>query len=397
MIVTMIGHKGIPSSSGGIERHVEELATELVRFGVRVISFDRQWYVGETNPACGIERRWSYGLHTKHLDAITHTFTAIVLARRDHPDIIHLHGVGPALLAGFVRLMHPKAKVIATFHCIDRKHAKWGFFAKAMLRIGEWCACRFAHRTIAVSDEISRYCMNAYDAQTSTVPNGVRTLPIGDASRLNDFGLRPQGYFALVARLIPHKNAHVAIEAHTLLAKRRPELAAAHPLVVIGGSSFTDAYAASLRDLAETCPHVKLVGEQRGDDLRALQAHALAHAVVSTNEGMSIALLEAMSYKKPVIVSDIPENTDITGHDALIVRVNDASSLSRAMENLLDMTESERANMGEALYDRVQAKHRWTAIAEQTFHIYQEVLVSGVSSFHVVDLLSRKSIPTFWL
>lgn len=397
MIVTMIGHKGIPSSSGGIERHVEELATELVRFGVRVISFDRAWYVGDTNPVAGIERRWSHGWHTKNLDAITHTFTAILLARRDRPDIIHLHGVGPALLAGFARLVHPRAKIIVTFHCVDRMHAKWGFFAKTMLRIGEWCACRCAHRTIAVSDTIGRYCMSAYDTQTATIPNGVRINPSADASHLADFGLNPQGYFALVARLIPHKNVHVAIEAHSLLAQRRPDLAAKHPLVVIGGSSFTDTYASALRDLANTYPHVKLVGEQRGDALRALQSHAVAHAIVSASEGMSIALLEAMSYRKPLIVSDIPENTDVTSHDALVVRLNDASSLSRAMENMLDMTDAERARMGDALYDRVRTNHHWGSIAEQTFHVYQEILTSTAPALHAADVLNRKTVLTFWL
>src|SRR5512133_727521 len=101
MIVIMIGHKGLPAHSGGVERHVEELSKELVRLGVRVISFDRKWYVAELNPVCGVECGWRFGIHLKHLGASTHTLSAISLSRHEKPDVILVHGVGPSLVIPF--------------------------------------------------------------------------------------------------------------------------------------------------------------------------------------------------------------------------------------------------------------------------------------------------------
>ena len=373
MIITMIGHKGLPTRSGGIERHVEELSAGLLNLGHRVISFDRKWYVGDIAPMAGVDRRWSYGLRTKNLDAITHTFTALIIAMKDRSDIIHIHGVGPSLLAPIARLFHPRATIVCTFHCVDRYHAKWGWFARLMLRMGEWSACTFAHRTITVSQGLAGYCLREYDAQTSVIPNGVRLPKIQESTGiLGDYQLIPDGYFAMITRLIPHKNVHVAIEAHRLMQERRPDLAKAYPLVIVGDASFTDEYVAELHKMGRLYPHIRFTGARHGNELHDLQRHATAHLSVSSSEGMSIALLESMAHKKPLIVSDIPENVEVTGQDAYIVRLNDPLSLSYAMENLLDLRAEEREAMGETLFARILANHDWERIANETVGVYED-------------------------
>lgn len=374
MIVTMIGHKGVPSRSGGIERHVEELSTALVRFGVRVISFDRAWYVGALPSPLGIERRFSRGMRTKHLDALTHTFTALVLARRDHPDIIHVHGVGPSLLLPIARLLHPRTRLIATFHCVDRKHAKWGLFARLMLRLGEASACVFADRTITVSEALASYCLETYQCQSVSIPNGVRVPSVPDTGTLDAFGVMPKRYFLMATRLVPHKNVHVAIEAYRRLAERHPECAAAHPLIIAGSSAWTDAYVRTLRRQAADAPSVLLVGERLGNELAALQAHATCHLSVASSEGMSLSLLEAAAFGRPVIVSDIPENVEVTGSVMPRVPVGDAETLSDAMECVATLSDAERDEAGARLHARVMERHDWNRIAEQTLNVYRDVL-----------------------
>lgn len=385
MLITMIGHKGLPARSGGIERHVEELSASLTSLGARVLSFDRKWYVGDANPLPGVLRRFSYGIHTKHLDAITHTVTAIFLARKDHPDVIHIHGVGPALVAPLARIVHPRARIIVTFHCVDRLHKKWGRFARFALGLGERVACLFAHQTITVSESLAAYCLSTYHAQTTCIPNGVRVSHEEILSPLEKFRLSPDGYFAMISRLIPHKNIHVAVEAHMLLAERRKDLAESYPLVIVGDASFTDEYARELGAMIMSYPHAIMLGERHGDELKSLQAHALAHLSVSSSEGMSISLLEAMAMRRPLIVSDIPENVEVTGLDALVVRVNDAQSLSRAMENLLEMKSEERSQMGEALLDRVQSRHDWDNIARETLGVYERLAVGVEAAERLVN------------
>ena len=47
MKIAMIGQKGVPSHFGGIETHVTELATRLVREGHEVFAYARPWYSKE--------------------------------------------------------------------------------------------------------------------------------------------------------------------------------------------------------------------------------------------------------------------------------------------------------------------------------------------------------------
>lgn len=381
MTIVMLGHKGVPAKSGGIERHVEELSAGLSRLGARIISFDREWYVGTAPSPKGVERRLSHGLRSKHLDAITHTFTALILAKREHPDVIHIHGVGPSLLLPFARVLHPRARLISTFHCVDRLHAKWGFLARAMLRIGEYFSCVFADRVIAVSDSLATYCLNEYQAQPAVIPNGVRVPNVtASVAPLDTFSLAPKRYFFMATRLVGHKNVHVAIEAHHLLWLRRPDLAAAYPLVIAGGSSWTAPYARDLRATAAMYPFVRLIGERTGEELFSLQNHAACHLSVSHSEGMSIALLEAMAMGRPVIVSDIPANAEVTGRLATRVPAGDPHTLSDAMECAALLTDDERDAAGSALQDCVRNVHDWDRIAEATLQIYEDALGVPVAS-----------------
>jgi glycosyltransferase involved in cell wall biosynthesis len=375
MTIVMVGHKGVPCRSGGIERHVEALSAALVNLGVRVVSYDRKWYVKDAPAPQGVIRRWSYGFNTKHLDAITHTFTALILAKRDKPTVVHIHGLGPSLLAPLARILHPKARLVTTFHSVDRTSPKWGWFARTMLHLGETFTCVFAHRTITVSDALASYCLDRYQCQSVMIPNGVCVSADVSPASLSDYNLVPNRFIAMVTRLVPHKNVHVAIEAHRLLSERRPDITRAFPLVIIGGSAWTSRYEQEIKRLSALNPNILVLGEKYGEQLAVLQAHAACHLSVASSEGMSIALLEAMAMGRPVIVSGIPENTEVTGTVAPVVAVNDAMELSRVMESMLDLTDEERDKIGAALRERVLVKHDWRNIAASTLDVYHELIL----------------------
>ena len=44
MLIAMIGQKGVPGKAGGVETHVTELSTRLVRAGHTVVAYARTWY-----------------------------------------------------------------------------------------------------------------------------------------------------------------------------------------------------------------------------------------------------------------------------------------------------------------------------------------------------------------
>ena len=171
----MIGQKSLPVSadSGGIERHVDELATRLAAMGhevtcyVRSRSFDAKHATYK-----GVRLRPAPSIPTRALDAVTYAFSATLAALARPADVIHYHGVGPATLAWIPRVFKPKAKVIVTIHALDRLNRAWGPFARLYLRYGEWAALWYAHATISVSRSITRYCRAAYGRKVDYIPHG---------------------------------------------------------------------------------------------------------------------------------------------------------------------------------------------------------------------------------
>jgi glycosyltransferase involved in cell wall biosynthesis len=373
MKIAMIGQKGIPAHSGGIERHVEELSSELASLGHDVLVFCRSWYISDISSHRGVRCIKTPSIRTKHLDAISHTFTSILRAARENVDVFHIHGVGPSLLAWLPKLLRPRAKVVVTFHCIDRHHQKWNVIARTMLHIGEWIAHRVPDATIAVSKTLQDYSRLSYGMDTMYIPNGTQIpMSLANETHLIPFNLSPNQYLMFCARLVKHKGAHVLIEAWKKLSVSRPDLVKDMKLAIVGGSAFTDDYVKTLQGMTEDDASIVLTGSQTGDALHALFSHSYANIHPSESEGLPIAVLEAMSYGKCVLSSDIPENLELTKEHGVTFHTGDIDDLVEKMIMLLEHPENTHS-VGQESREHVARSYDWKDIAEKTAYLYEAI------------------------
>lgn len=370
MKIAFIGQKGIPAIYGGVERHAEELAVELVKQGHEVLMYTRDWYAPKgMSEHRGVKIIFTPTIHTKHLDAIVHVFTSTLHAIFQKPDVIHYHGVGPALLSWIPRLFAPKIKVIATFHCIDRYHQKWGWFARLSLALGERAACLFPHRTIAVSRSIQNYCLNEFKKETAYAPNGVRRNESRGHERLAQFNLETEKYILLASRLVRHKGAHYLLSAWQNIRQQYPGLFAGYKLAIVGGSAFTDDYVAELKAMAGENPSVVFTGWQSGKNLEQLYANAKMLVHPSENEGLPLTVLQAMASGRPVLVSDIAEHKELIS-DSRFWFIN--GSISSLAERLVELFKNGDW-LKEAGYKNCQLAEKnfdWKEVAEKTAAVY---------------------------
>lgn len=371
MRIALIGQKGVPTAYGGIERHAEELAIELVKQGHDVLAYARSWYAPKKiKKYKGIKIIFTPTIRTKHLDAITHTFFSVIHALFQKPDIIHFHGVGPSLLSWIPRLFSPKTKVIATFHCVDRYHQKWNRFARFFLKLGEKAACVFPHETIAVSKTIQNYCLNEYQKKTFFIQNGVRQPEKTGSATIKNFELKPNKYILMVSRLVRHKGVHYLLEAWKILEQKYPELIKNYKLVIVGGSVSTDDYVRELNALSGNDESIIFTDWQKGEKLEELYANCAFLVHPSENEGLPITVLQAMAHGKAVLVSDIPEHMEIISDDKFLFANANARSLAKKIASLLknkkirEKAEKENKRLTEQKYD-------WEKITEDTLEIYE--------------------------
>ncbi|MFH1405129.1 MAG: glycosyltransferase family 4 protein [Patescibacteria group bacterium] len=375
----MIGQKGIPAHSGGIERHVEELSTELSALGHEVLVFCRTWYTpSDMTLHRGVKLIFAPTIRTKHLDAIVHTFSSIIKAIRMKADVIHIHGVGPSLLAWLPKLLRPSTKVVVTFHCIDRHHQKWNGIARAMLHLGEITSCKLPDATVTVAKTLQTYCRLSYGIDTIYIPNGTQ-IPMEQSNNdlLKPFKLETDKYILFCARLVKHKGAHILMDAWQKLRTQNPELTDGIKLAVVGGTAFTDEYVKELRRRAEQDDSIVMTGVQTGETLHALFANCSALVHPSESEGLPIAVLEGMGYAKCVLASNIPENMELVQEHGMNYQVGNTDDLIEKIKEILSHKEHAQA-LGQEARAHVAQNYDWKEIAQTTSYLY-EMLQSQIN------------------
>jgi len=365
MRIAYIGQKGIPKTQGGVEAHVENLALEMTRKGHEVFVYTRPYYTPKKlTEYQGIKLISLPIIKSKHLDAISHTFLATIHALFQNYDIIHYHSVGPALLS-FIPRLFSSAKIIGTFHCIDRFHQKWNALARIILKLGEMAICKFPHLTIAVSPHIQKYCLEKYHAQTTYIPNGFQIKEDSGQDILEKFKINPQKYFLIVSRLIRHKGIHYAIQAWQNLSL--PD----YKLVIVGDDFYNPKYKQELKNLITNNDQIVFTGVQSGKNLDKLFTNAKAFILASEDEGLSITLLEVLAHKLPAIVSNIESNLPFIEKGLVLGFENKnitdlKKQILRTIENY-----SQAQIIAERAQKYIQNNYSWPRLADKIEKIYK--------------------------
>ena len=108
-----------------------------------------------------------------------------------------------------------------------------------------------------------------------------------------------------------------------------------------------------------------LTGFIRGKKLHSLLSNALCYSLPSSHEGLPIALLEAMSYRLPVITSAIPANLEVGLDASCYHQVGDVTALAKKIEEI--------ANQPLQRIEHDMSKYNWDTISQQVANIYQSM------------------------
>lgn len=306
MKIVVTGTRGIPDIMGGVETHCEELFPRLAAQGYDITIIRRSSYVkDELTTYKGVKLCNIHAPKKKSFEAIIHTLRAVHKAKKLKADIIHIHATGPAILVPYAKLMG--MKVIFTHHGPDYDRKKWGLLAKMMLRFGERMGCMFADRVIVISEVIQQLIASKYGRTKGVhlIHNGTaQPHPCDFPEYFQELGIEKDKYLLNICRIVPEKNLHHLIEAFSRIDTQGCKL------VIAGDSDFEDAYTRKIKEMAKE-KGVILTGFIKGKKLHSLLTHTRCFVLPSSHEGLPIALLEAMSYQRPVIASDIPANLEV--------------------------------------------------------------------------------------
>ena len=233
---------------------------------------------------------------------------------------------------------------------------------------------RFADRIIVVSENLKDYCHTKYQRKTYYIPNGI-SLPVENSleETADNFGFEKDNYILTVSRLVEQKGIHFLIKAYNSICRTK-SLEKIPPLVIVGGAVYTDNYFKKLKKTSGDNPKIIFLGFQQGKKLQGLFSNCLFFVNPSVLEGLSIALLEAMSYGKCVLVSDIPENLEAVNYEAkkygAAFKNKNVADLAKKIEFLLNNPELIKEK-GKQAQNYVLKKYDWGKIVSETIEVYK--------------------------
>jgi glycosyltransferase involved in cell wall biosynthesis len=382
MKIAFIGQKGIPAIAGGVEKHVEKLSTRLVAEGHEVTVYVRSHYTPATLETFqGVKLVHVPSIHTKHLDAISHTLFATLHALFAEYDVIHYQSIGPSILSIIPRLLKPKCRVVATFHSRDYTHKKWGWMARTFLHMAEYITCTVPERTIVSSETLIDYAKSTYGRTVTFIPSGAEVAFESDTTVLSELGLRSKRYLLAVHRLVPHKGTHYLIKAFKELedTNRIPNN---FKLVIVGTHADTEEYEKFLKHLAEGRSNIIMAGERTGQAMESLYSHAYLYVQPSEQEGLSLALLEAMGHGLLPLVSDIEPHKEAVANTGAYFPVKDIEGLKKELAYFINKSD-EVAVLGRAAQERVREHYSWEAVAKKTIEVYRDVTGGNLNEHYV--------------
>ncbi|MFT4070756.1 MAG: glycosyltransferase family 4 protein [Dysgonamonadaceae bacterium] len=364
MKIVVIGTRGIPNILGGVETRCQELYPRLVRLGCDVTIIRRSPYFNQKEKITeyeGVKLIDLFAIRSKNMEAILHTFMAVFKAKALKPDILHIHAVGPALLAPLAKLLG--MKVVVTHHGPDYDREKWGTIAKLALRMGEKAATQYSDKVIVISNVIRDSLKDKYNYNNAAlIFNGVPDISVSkkETGYIQSLGLRPGKYILAMGRFVKEKRFDMLIDAYNQIENNGVRL------VLAGDADHPTNYSNNLKKQAKE-NQVVLTGFISGNPLRELLTHARIFVLPSTHEGLPIALLEAMNFSLNVLASDIPANKAVkTLPEESFFKSGDLNSLKEGLTRKLSQ------EYGSIQYDL--SDYDWDKIAKQVKDVYEDVL-----------------------
>jgi glycosyltransferase involved in cell wall biosynthesis len=304
MKLAILGSRGFPSTYGGYETLVRQLAPYLVRAGHDVTVYCRARDEGR--------RTWlnedvhciaTPGHDTKSLSTLSFGLTATLDASFRRFDSILVLNIANGFW--FPALRAARTPFAVNTDGIEWERGKWSRLGRATFQAGAWMTARNATALICDSKAIGDIWRERFGCDSTFIPYGAPVLDDVGRDRLGTVGLEVEPYLLVVARLAPENNVELTLDALDLLGQDAP-LA-----VIVGSANFDSPIEARLRSM-ETAGRIKWLGHVDDQELLTqLWAHNVVYIHGHSVGGTNPALLQALGAGAPTLALDTSFNAEV--------------------------------------------------------------------------------------
>ncbi len=226
--------------------------------------------------------------------------------------------------------------------------------------------------------EVEGFRQAGYQGPIAVIPHGVdpaefESLPDPAEAEARWPALEGKRVVYFLSRLSPEKGLDQLLTAWADITKKQSY---SDCMLVMSGP-IENRYIPKFNRLLETVGNrdrILLTGMVRGTDKKALISRADIFVLPSYSEGFSISLLENLAAGKPALITTACNFQEVDDVGAGLCVPPQRDSLAHGLRQLLDMTDSERAQMGLRGRDLVTNNYTWEIAARKLITVYDCIL-----------------------
>lgn len=250
-------------------------------------------------------------------------------------------------------------KTCSIIHSLAEDSPKHGKIMKRILVASMRLALMFTNNLITVSHTKKEEVYKRYHKLCKVLPCGVfmpkeRAL---NTDIIEKNGIKAGRFFLTIGRIDPIKNYEVLIDAFKQHNHGDYQL-------VIGGDTNNE-YGKIVKARAKGCNNIIFTGIVSGDAKLELLKNCMAYCLLSSSEGLPIALLEGLSYGKIPIVTRIPSIMEVL-EEYEIGLWSDVKNVGQVSANM-ELVENNQINakkQGEIARRIIENNYTWSKICD---------------------------------
>ena len=260
------------------------------------------------------------------------------IMKRERPHIVHTHTAKAGFVGRLAARLCRVPIVIHTFH----GNVFSGYFGprKTRVFIGiEKNLARSTDRIIVLGEQQKREILSlgiGRENQYRVIPLGLDLEPFLHAEDLRGQLRRELSIddatplIGIVARLVPIKAIHLLLEAAVKVLSTHPDAI----FLVVGDGELRGALEKQARDL-KIENSVRFLGFRA--DLPRINADLDCKVLCSQNEGLPVAVIEALAAARPVVATDVGSVKDLIENECsgVLIPANDAGALASGIDKVL--------------------------------------------------------------
>ncbi|MCG0201125.1 DUF1972 domain-containing protein [Phocaeicola vulgatus] len=220
MKIAFISTRGIPNNYGGFEQFAEYISVGLAQRGHEVVVYSPKFHPYQEDTYKGVRLKHIYSPETwmgSSVGSFFYDFASLCDAlKKEDFDIIYEAGYTSIIPAYIWFNVRKRKRPIFTTNMdgLENKRSKFSPMVRRFLDWEEKMAVKYSHYLIADNMGIHDYYKEKYDKESKFLAYGADIHDDFNADYLKEFGLQPEEYYILIARLEPENNIVMAIEGY---------------------------------------------------------------------------------------------------------------------------------------------------------------------------------------